>query len=174
MRERPRGRLARVTATGKWLRAVDLLAVSGLLLILLAQALGAPPRKFQYNSYAATAIATPAARSAARPTGIAAADSFQRRVASGWGSADKGGWWTLVGSPWAWSASPGAGSVTLGANGQELAYLSRLTVSNVDVVERVALPRCRARGTSCGAFVMGGAQSWLALHQRVRRQCVRW
>ena len=35
-----------------------------------------------------------------------AADSFNRTVASGWGSAETGGWWTVVGSPWNWSVSP--------------------------------------------------------------------
>src|SRR5271157_1396398 len=51
--------------------------------------------------------------------GIAATDSFQRTGTSGWGSADTGGWWTVVGSPWAWSVSPGAGSMAVGANSQE-------------------------------------------------------
>ncbi len=88
-------------------------------------------------------------------TGTAAADSFQRTVTSGWGSADTGGWWTVVGSPWNWSVSPGAGSVTVGANSEERAYLSSFTIQDVDVVEKVVLPRCSGSTTNCDAFVIG-------------------
>jgi hypothetical protein len=87
--------------------------------------------------------------------GTAAADSFQRTVTSGWGSADTGGWWTVVGSPWSWSVSPGAGSVTVGANSEERAYLSSFTLQDVDLVEKVVLPRCSGSGTNCDAFVLG-------------------
>ena len=62
-----------------------------------------------------------------------AEDSFNRTVASGWGSAEAGAWWTVVGSPWNWSVSPGAGNVNVGANGEERAYLSSFTVRDVDV-----------------------------------------
>jgi DNA-binding beta-propeller fold protein YncE len=121
---------------------------------------------FQYESYQATALSsntptpTPTGTSTTTPTttsttsGTVAADSFQRTAASGWGSADTGGWWTVVGSPWSWSVSPGAGSVTVGANGQERAYLSSFTTQNVDVVEKVVLPRCSG-STTCDAFVLG-------------------
>src|SRR6266496_5909710 len=85
----------------------------------------------------------------------AAADSFQRTVTSGWGSADTGGWWTVVGSPWSWSASVGEGSVTVGANSQELAYLSSFTIQDVDIVEKVVLPRCSGSSTNCDAYVLG-------------------
>ncbi|HEY3576773.1 MAG TPA: hypothetical protein VGK68_02110 [Gaiellaceae bacterium] len=86
------------------------------------------------------------------PTTIAA-DSFQRSVASGWGNADTGGWWTVVGSPWNWSTKPGGGSVTVAASAEERAYLSTFTVQDVDVVEKVALPRCGVN--DCDAFVLG-------------------
>src|SRR5712692_4484609 len=85
----------------------------------------------------------------------AAADSFQRTVTSGWGSADTGGWWTVVGSPWSWSVSPGAGSMTVGANTQEQAYLSSFTIQDVDIVEKVVLPLCSGSSTNCDAFVIG-------------------
>jgi YVTN family beta-propeller protein len=88
------------------------------------------------------------------PTGTAAADSFQRTVASGWGSAEKGGWWTVVGSPWNWSVSAGTGNVAVGAGGEELAYLSTFTVQDVDVLDQVVLPRC-AGSSNCGAYVLG-------------------
>jgi hypothetical protein len=108
---------------------------------------------FQTESFVATAIAPPPPPPP--PTGTAAADSFQRSVASGWGSADTGGSWTVVGSPWNWSVAPGAGIVTVGANNQERGYLSRFTVQDVDVLEKVVLPRCVGGGTNCGAFVVG-------------------
>jgi hypothetical protein len=82
-------------------------------------------------------------------------DSFQRTVPSGWGSANTGGWWTLVGSPWSWSIAPGAGKVTVGANGQEQAYLSTFTTQNVEIGEKVVLPRCTGNKTNCGAYVLG-------------------
>ena len=86
---------------------------------------------------------------------IAAADSFQRTATSGWGSADTGGWWTVVGSPWAWTVTPGAGSVTVGANSLERAYLSSFNIQDVDIVEKVVLPRCSGSNTNCDAFVIG-------------------
>jgi hypothetical protein len=102
-----------------------------------------------------TPTPTPTPTSTPTPGGTVAADSFQRTVASGWGSADTGGWWTAVGSPWSWSVSPGAGSVTVGATGQELAYLSSFTIQDVDLVEKVVLPRCSGSSTNCDAFVLG-------------------
>src|SRR6266487_11484 len=72
-------------------------------------------------------------------TGGAATDSFQRTIASGWGSSDTGGWWTVVGSPWSWSVSPGVGPVNVGANGEERAYLSSFKIQDVDIVEKVVL-----------------------------------
>jgi hypothetical protein len=83
-----------------------------------------------------------------------ARDSFNRTDASGWGRAETGGWWTVVGSPWNWSVSPGAGNVTLGAGGQELAYLSSFKVQDTSILEKVVLPRCSG-STNCAAFVMG-------------------
>ncbi len=85
--------------------------------------------------------------------GVIASDRFQRTVASGWGNAGTGGWWTVVGSPWNWSTSRGAGNVTVRAGGEERAYLSRFTVRNVDIVERVVLPTCATN--DCAAFVLG-------------------
>jgi hypothetical protein len=115
---------------------------------------------FQYESYQVTALTsgppTPTPTITSTPTpGTAAADSFQRTTTSGWGSADTGGWWTVVGSPWSWSVSPGAGSTTVGANSEERAYLSSFTIQDVDIVEKVVLPRCSGSGTNCDAFVMG-------------------
>jgi hypothetical protein len=118
---------------------------------------------FRYESYQATALSsitptptsTPTITPTPPPGGTAAADSFQRTLTSGWGSADTGGWWTVVGSPWSWSVSPGAGSVTVGANSEERAYLSSFTVRDVDVVEKMVLPRCSGSSTNCNAYVLG-------------------
>ena len=103
-----------------------------------------------------TALPTPTSTSTITPTpgpsGSAASDTFQRTVPSGWGNASTGGWWTVVGSPWNWSVSSGAGNVTVGANSQERGYLSSFTVQNVDLVQNVVLPR--GSGNS-DAYVLG-------------------
>ncbi len=81
-------------------------------------------------------------------------DSFQRDIASGWGNSDTGGWWTVVGSPWSWSVSQGIGSVNVGGNSTERAYLSGFNVQNVDIVEKIVLPRCNGSAT-CDTFILG-------------------
>src|SRR5260370_33928258 len=83
--------------------------------------------KFSGNATTTTPIPT-----GTPTTGTAAADSFQRTVTSGWGSADTGGWWTVGGSPWNWSVPPGAGSLTEGASRERRAYLSSCNVQDVD------------------------------------------
>ena len=102
---------------------------------------------FAFQSFQATGLP-----SLPPPTTIAS-DSFQRTVANGWANADTGGWWTVVGSPWNWSTTPGAGSVTVGAASAERAYLSSFTVQNVDVVEKTKLPMCGVN--NCDSFVLG-------------------
>src|SRR5260221_4318284 len=84
---------------------------------------------------------------AARANTTIASDSFNRTVSNGWGSADTGGWWTVVGSPWSWSVSPGAGNTTVGANSEERAYLSSFTIQDVDIVAKVILPRWSGSST---------------------------
>jgi hypothetical protein len=100
-----------------------------------------------------TTTATSTTTTVPSPGGSAAADSFQRVVNSGWGNADTGGWWTVVGSPWSWSVSAGAGTVNVAATAEERAYLSRFTMGDVDVVEKLTLPRC-STGT-CNSYVVG-------------------
>ena len=102
---------------------------------------------FALQSYQATTVPPPPP-----PTTITS-DSFLRTVASGWGNADTGGWWTVVGSPWNWSTGGGAGTVRVGAASEERAYLSSFTVQDVDIVERVVLPKCATN--KCDAFVLG-------------------
>ena len=126
---------------------------------------------FKYNSFHATLLSggsktptptltgtttTPTLTPTGTPiTGTAASDSFQRSLASGWGNADTGGWWSVVGSPWNWSVASGAGSVNVSASSMERAYLSTFTTQDVDLVEKVVLPRCSGGGTNCDAFVLG-------------------
>jgi len=128
----------------------------------------ATPHTFTYKNFQATALtATPPTSTTTpstttttttgtippNPVGTAASDTFQRTVTDGWGNADLGGWWTAVGSPWAWSVAPGAGRVDVSAGAEERAYQSRFNVQDVDIVEKVVLPRC-VNG-NCGAYVMG-------------------
>ena len=101
---------------------------------------------FALQSFQATTIPPPP------PPATIASDSFQRTLASGWGNADTGGWWTVVGSPWNWSTR-GARERNRGAAGEERAYLSSFTVQDVDVVEKVVLPKCNTN--KCDAFVLG-------------------
>ncbi len=139
--------LSSATITEKWLR---ILACMSLVMIALSHGMFSDalarantviyPNNFK--SHQANALSN------------GTADSFRRTVTSGWGSADTGGWWTVVGSPWAWSVSPGAGRVTVGANSEEQAYLSSFTIQNVDIVEKVVLPRCSG-SSNCDAYVLG-------------------
>ena len=122
---------------------------------------------FKYNAFHATALTggsktptptltgTTITPTGTPITGTAASDSFQRSLASGWGNADTGGWWSVVGSPWNWSVAPGAGSVNVGTSSMERSYLSTFTMQDVDLVEKVVLPRCTGGGTNCDAFVLG-------------------
>ncbi len=126
---------------------------------------------FQYQSYQATALTsnstpTPTSTGIASPTptttstitptpgpsGNAAIDTFQRTLTSGWGNANTGGWWTVVGSPWNWSVTPGMGNVVVGASSQERGYLSSSTVQDVNIVQNVVLPL--SSGNS-DAYVLG-------------------
>ena len=102
---------------------------------------------FGFQSYQATALP------ALPPPTTIASDNFQRTVSSGWGTAGTGGWWTVVGSPWNWSTTQGAGQVTVGAGSTERAYLSSFTVQDTDVVEQATLPMCGSN--TCDSFVLG-------------------
>src|SRR6266700_3048059 len=121
---------------------------------LSSSTLSPTPTQTSTSTVTPTSTLTPTPTSVGT-SGTAASDSFQRTVASGWGSADSGGWWTVVGSPWSWSTSSGAGNVTVAAAKQESGYLSSFTVKDVDIVEKVVLPRCTGSSTNCDAYVMG-------------------
>src|SRR5258706_2264257 len=125
-----------VTTGAKWLRVLGTCASMSLLLLALVQS------SFSFVHAQPQHIPAQAHK-------VIASDNFQRTIKSGWGSANKGGWWTVAGSPWSWSVSPGTGRVTVGANSEERAYLSSVTVQDVNILEKVVLPRCTDSGTNC-------------------------
>ena len=127
------------TNTGKWLRVLGSLVCLGLLLVVFWGGLFSPAHS---------------AHAAGTANKVIVSDKFTRNVTSGWGSAKTGGWWTVVGSPWAWSVTPGSGNVTVGANGEERAYLSTFTTQDVNLVEKVVMPRCSG-SSNCVAYVLG-------------------
>ena len=88
------------------------------------------------------------------PTTIAS-DSFNRTVGGGWGTADQGGNWTVLDSPANWSVTPGVGSISVPATGQQRGVLSSVSVQDVDLLAKIALPRCSGSGTNCDAFLLG-------------------
>jgi hypothetical protein len=128
--------------SSKWLRVLGAFASMILLLLALLQS--------RSSSVPAQAQNIPA-----KANKVIASDSFNRTIKSGWGNANKGGWWTIVGSPWSWSISKGAGSVTVGANSEERAYLSSISTQDVNIKEKIVLPRCTGSGTNCDAYVIG-------------------
>src|SRR5258708_40340113 len=93
-------------------------------------------RAVKFSGNATTTTPTP---TGTPTTGTAAADSFQRTVTSGWGSAGTGGWGTVGGPPWAWALSPGAGSVNARANSQERAPPPRFTLHEDESVDKRVL-----------------------------------
>jgi DNA-binding beta-propeller fold protein YncE len=135
-----------LSSTRPWRRLHLWSSVAGacLLLVLLLQGgLTANP-----------GVAAHAAPASPTKKATAASDTFQRTVNSGWGSADKGGWWSVVGSPWNWSVSPGAGKVIVQANSEERAYLSTFNIQDVNIREKVVLPLCGS-GVNCDSYVLG-------------------
>lgn len=88
-----------------------------------------------------------------------ACDTYQRTT-SGWGNADTGGAWSVVGNTSNWSVSSGAGSINVPAGGQQIGFLGGVSVRDVDLLERVTLPMSTT-GNTCDAFLLaryvGGA-----------------
>ena len=77
-----------------------------------------------------------------------ATDKFSRTVASGWGSADAGGAWT-VSSGASFSVGSGVGSVNLASPGAgPLVYLSTLATVDNDVEGTVSLDKIPVGGTA--------------------------
>ncbi len=66
-------------------------------------------------------------------TGPFASDAFARTIASGWGTADKGGTWTLSGLASKYSVAAGTGSMIAKAGEQDSAMLSAVSSSDTDL-----------------------------------------
>jgi hypothetical protein len=84
-----------------------------------------------------------------------ASDSFNRTVTSGWGTAEQGGSWTVLDTPANWSVAPGIGSIVAPANTERRAVLSSASAKDVDLLAKVAVPRCSGSSTNCVSYVLG-------------------
>src|SRR5580704_13107016 len=121
--------------SGKWLRALGVLASMSLLLMALSHGM------FSISP--------------TRANTLIASDSFNRTVSNGWGTADLGGSWTVLDTSTNWSVAPGAGSISVAANSEERGVLGSVSIQDVDLLARIVLPRCSGSGTNCDAFVIG-------------------
>ena len=98
----------------------------------------------------ATAGATRTATPAAAPSGPFAVDSFARTLSAGWGSADKGGAWTVSGLTSKYSVGGGSGSMTAKAGETDSVVLQ--TVSSTDTDFRLTFATS-AIATGNGTYV---------------------
>jgi PKD repeat protein len=90
------------------------------------------------NQGGSTSITKPVTVTVAAPT-VYAADTFGRTLTGQWGTADKGGAWT-VGAPSLYSVSGSAGKINLNAAGVgPLAYLNSVSASNVNYSADVSI-----------------------------------
>jgi len=82
------------------------------------------------------------------PPGVLAADVFGRTVASGWGTADTGGAWSVGGGTY--SVANGAGNMSTAAGATRLAWLAGVTATASDVRVKVSADKI---GDGGGMFV---------------------
>ncbi|WP_420120741.1 PKD domain-containing protein [Nakamurella sp.] len=74
-------------------------------------------------------------------------DTFTRTLASGWGTADTGGTWTITGGSSNFSASGGTGKIRMSAPGAgPTATLPAVSVADVDLTVDVALDKAPSGG----------------------------
>lgn len=76
-----------------------------------------------------------------------ALDTFGRTTTTGWGSADKGGAWTLAGSASLFKATGSTGTVTVNAGSTPKARLDGASGQDVDVTAKVSLDKLSTTGT---------------------------
>ncbi|WP_235529248.1 PKD domain-containing protein [Phycicoccus sp. Root101] len=86
-----------------------------------------------------------AAVTVAAPT-VFAQDDFARTMATGWGTADLGGAWTLGGPATRWSVSGGQGKLSLNAGDGYTAYLSSVASSTTEVSALVTTDKAPTGG----------------------------
>lgn len=98
---------------------------------------------------ATNAVTQPVTVAAPPPPGVLAADAFGRTVASGWGSADNGGAWTVGGG--SYNVGNGVGTMLLGApNAGPWAGLQAVSATDTDVRVKVSQDKIATGG---GSFV---------------------
>ncbi len=76
-----------------------------------------------------------------------AADSFNRSVSTGWGTADTGGAWNLEGAPSAFTVNGTVGTMNLAAPGSNLAAMLGATVLNADLSTTLSVDRAPVGGS---------------------------
>lgn len=76
-----------------------------------------------------------------------AADDFERDVTGGWGSADVGGSYTLLGSAGSFNVGGGSGQIVLPAGASRRATLDAALARDVDILVRVRTDKPAAGGT---------------------------
>jgi PKD repeat protein len=104
----------------------------------------------------ATATSTRSVTVAAPPVGPLATDAFGRTVASGFGTADAGGSWTVAGSSATTSVSGGTGIVSLPASKAATLRLPSVSSAATDVRHTVSLD---AMPTGGGTYLSTTARS---------------
>ncbi|QEE62511.1 PKD domain-containing protein [Salinibacterium sp. dk2585] len=103
------------------------------------------------NEGATASITHPVSVSAPPPEGAdLAADAFERSVSAGWGSAEPGGAWTLLGAPSNYSVEGGAGVMATPAGSTRRATLPAVSSTSTDVRAAFSIDRALTGG---GAYV---------------------
>ncbi len=105
------------------------------------------PVTFSFDDFTAAQTSPPPPP----PPGAVASDTFERSVSAGWGVADTGGVYTLLGSSANYSVGSGVGSMLVPSAGVSRgAWLGSTSATNVDITFRVAVNN-----------VAAGANEWV-------------
>lgn len=97
--------------------------------------------------------------------GPLASDNFDRTVASGWGSADVGGAWTVRGGAGSFSVAGGAGSIDVAAGSSRYADLSEVSTASALVTAEFSVGALPGSGEGAYVGVIGrqvGSDSYAA------------
>jgi PKD repeat protein len=97
-----------------------------------------------------------------------ARDAFERSVTGGWGTADRGGAWTLTGALSRYSVVAGAASVSLGAGSGAQPTLRSVSTTDVDLSAVLTTDKAPTGGgqyvSLVGRAVSGGSEYRAKLH----------
>ncbi|MFY0407465.1 PKD domain-containing protein [Solicola sp. PLA-1-18] len=96
-----------------------------------------------------------------------AKDTFARTLASGWGNADKGGAWSLVGAASRFEVGNGAGLMKVPAGSTPGAYLPGVSSGNTDTTVNLSLDQA-VTGGGIYAYVTGRGTATNAYRARVK------